>query len=191
VALVGAWASPAEARQSGSAAIVGTVRDGSGKVLAGARVVLQTPDTGAVRQSESGDAGEYEFGGLVPASRFTLEASFEGFRPLHRAIEAVAAGERRLVDIQLQLAGVNEAVEVTADTSLGRTSSPELGGTLAREQIDRVPVNGRDLVALAYLIPGAAPARGFYNLAPRLTINGASSLVTNYSVACGRMNRAR
>jgi hypothetical protein len=41
---------------------------------------------------------------------------------------------------------------------------------------------GRDLIALAYLAPGAAPAHGFYNPAPRLTINGSSSLVTNYAV---------
>jgi hypothetical protein len=71
---------------------------------------------------------------------------------------------------------------VVADSAIGPTSAPELGGNLVRGQIDRVPVNGRDLIALAHLIPGAAPARGFYNLAPRLTINGSSSLATNYSV---------
>jgi TonB dependent receptor/Carboxypeptidase regulatory-like domain len=182
LAVVGLGMPPAAAAQSASAVIAGTVRDDSGRVLAGARVVLQNPDTGARRQAESGAAGEYEFGGLVPAARFTLEAAVDGFRPLRRTIEAVTAGERRLVDLHLQVAGISEAIQVVADTSLGRTSSPELGGSLAREQIDRVPINGRDLVALAYLIPGAAPARGFYNLAPRLTINGASSLVTNYSV---------
>lgn len=170
------------AGQSGSATLAGTVRDGSGNVLAGVLVVLRNPETGAVQQATTGDAGAYEFAALVPASTLTLEASREGFRPGRRMIDGVTAGERRLVDLRLQLAGVTEAIEVTADMSLGRTSSPELGGGLPREQIDRVPVNGRDLLALAYLIPGAAPARGFYNLAPRLTINGASSLVTNYSI---------
>ena len=48
--------------------------------------------------------------------------------------------------------------------------------------MQELPVNGRDLVSLAYLIPGAAPARARRNLAPKLTINGSSSLVTNYTV---------
>lgn len=173
---------PVTAGQSGSAAVAGTVRDSAGKPVAGARVVLKDLSTGTVRRSASGNTGEYEFGALAPASTLILEAGADGFQAVRRAIQTVAAGERRLVDVHLQVAGVSEAIDVVADTSLGRTPSPELGGHLVREQLDRVPANGRDLVALAYLIPGAAPARGFYNLAPRLTINGASSLVTNYSV---------
>jgi len=151
-------------------------------MLPGARLRLANPNTGEVRRSTSGDAGEFEFGGLVPAPHFTLEAESDGFRTIRRSVHAVTAGERRQVDVQLQLAGIRESIEVTADSALGRTAAPELGGNLVRDQVDRVPVNGRDLIALAYLIPGAAPARGFYNLAPRLTINGASSLTTNYSV---------
>lgn len=168
--------------QTTGASIAGTVRDSSGRALAGAALVLENPDTGAARRTTTGEAGEFEFPGLAPSERFTLEASYEGFRPVSRRVEGVTAGERRLVDLRLPIAGVVESVRVSADTSIARTTSPELGGNLRRDQIDRVPVNGRDLIAVAYLIPGAAPARGFYNLAPRLTINGASSLVTNYSV---------
>jgi len=168
--------------QSGSAAIAGTIRDSSGRPIAEVSVRLDDPDTGSIRQVTTGSAGQFEFGGLSPASSFTLQTEFAGFRPARRALDPLTAGERRLIDIRLEPAGVNETVVVTTDGPLGRTASPELGGNLGREQIDRLPANGRDLIALAYLIPGAAPARGFYNLAPRLTINGASSLATNYSV---------
>lgn len=181
---IGTFARPAApaAAQTSSAAIGGVVRDASGRVMSGVRLRLENPHTGEVRQTTSGRAGEFEFGGLRPAPRFTLEAESDGFRPRRRSIDAVSAGERRTIQVQLQLAGISESIQVTAESALGRTATPELGGNLVREQIDRVPVNGHDLIALAYLIPGAAPARGFYNLAPRLTINGASSLVTNYSV---------
>ncbi|MEO8682415.1 MAG: TonB-dependent receptor, partial [Vicinamibacterales bacterium] len=174
---------PALARaQSASATVSGTVRDTSGQPIAGATVRLDGTDTGSVREATSGAAGHYDFGGLATAARQTLHVDSPGFRSARRALEPLTAGERRLVDVQLEPAGVNEAVVVTADGPLGLTVSPELGGNLGREQIERLPVNGRDLIAVAYLIPGAAPARGFYNLAPRLTINGASSLTTNYSV---------
>lgn len=182
-ALAGGLLCPPDAvAQSSSAAIAGTVRDGSGRPVSGARLELRNPDTGASRLGGTGESGEYEFPALPPARRFDLDVSFDGFRAVLRSIESVTAGERRLVDVTLEPAILTETVQVTADGPIGRTVSPELGGHLARTQIDVVPINGRDLIALAYLVPGAAPARGFFNLAPRLTINGASSLVTNYSV---------
>jgi len=61
-----AWTLPAAAAgQSGSATLAGTVRDGSGSVLAGVLVVLRNPETGAVQQATTGDAGAYEFAALV------------------------------------------------------------------------------------------------------------------------------
>jgi len=181
--LAAGCATPALASaQSASATVAGTVRDSSGRAIAGAAVRLDGAETGAVREAISGAAGQYEFGGLPAASRQTLQVDSPGFRSARRALEPLTAGERRLIDLQLEPAGVNETIVVTSDGPLGLAMSPELGGNLGREQIDRLPVNGRDLIAVAYMIPGAAPARGFYNLAPRLTINGASSLTTNYSV---------
>lgn len=171
-----AWA------QSASATVAGTVRDSSGQAIAGATVRLNGTETGSAREATSGAAGQYEFGGLPASSRQTVQVDSPGFRSVRRALDPLTAGERRLVDLRLEPAGVTEEVVVTADGPLGLAVSPELGGNLGREQIERLPVNGRDLIAVAYLIPGAAPARGFYNLAPRLTINGASSLTTNYSV---------
>lgn len=179
---VGLAPTPSAVAQSSSAAIAGTIRDSSGQPVAGVRLELTNPDTSAKRQGVTGGAGEYEFPALAPARRFDLGVSVDGFRAVRRSIASVAAGERRLVDVTLEPAILTETVQVTPDGPIGRTVSPELGGHLTRTQIDVVPINGRDLIALAYLVPGAAPARGFFNLAPRLTINGGSSLVTNYSV---------
>ena len=172
---------PAHA-QTSSAAIAGVVRDGSGGVIAGAQLILKNPATGNARSAVSGESGEFEFSALTPAAALLLQVQSTGFRTTERRVEAVTAGERRIVNVQLAVAGISESVQVVPDVALVSTATPELGGNLIREQIDRVPVNRRDLIALAYLIPGAAPARGFYNLAPRLTINGSSSLSTNYSV---------
>ncbi len=165
-----------------SAVLAGTVRDSSGQTMGGVRLVVRSASTGSSRDMLSGDHGEYEIAGLLPGHRLEIVASFAGFATVRQTVESMAAGERRLVDVRMEPAGLEERVGVTNDAVIGLSASPELGGQLLRDQVDRVPVNGRDLVSLAYLIPGAAPARGFFNLAPRLTINGASSLVTNYSV---------
>ncbi len=165
-----------------SATVTGTVRDSSGQTMSGVQIVVEGADTGLRRETLSGERGEYEIAGLQPGQRVELVASADRFVTVQQTIESMTAGERRLLEVRMAPAGVNERIQVTSDAVIGLTSSPQVGGQLTREQVDRVPVSGRDLLSLAYLIPGAAPARGFYNLAPRLTINGASSLVTNYTI---------
>lgn len=179
VLLVAPWRLSA---QSGSAAIAGSVRDSTGAPLVGVTVTAEDSATGIRRAAVTGSSGGFEIGGFPPATRVIVSVLVEGFRPVEHRLEPLASGDRRLLDLRLEPAGLEQTVVVTVDHPLGRASTPELGGSIGREQIDRLPVNGRDLLALAYLVPGAAPARGFFNLAPKLTINGASSLSTNYSI---------
>ncbi len=173
---------PAGAWAQGSAAVAGSIRDGAGAPVPGARIVVTSRDAGIRREVQGSPDGTFEIPGLLPARTFELEATAAGFGPTRVELTGLTAGERRLIDVRLAVAGVTERVEVVANAAPTRTTSPELGGHIQREQLERLPVNGRDLIAVAYLVPGAAPARGFYNLAPRLTINGSSSLATNYTI---------
>ena len=111
-----------------------------------------------------------------------MRVTADRFRPDVRVLSSITAGERRVQDFRLAVGAVTDRVDVRPELPLAKTGTPALGGTLSETQVEQLPANGRDLISLAYLIPGAAPARGFYNLAPRLTINGSSSLVTNYTV---------
>jgi len=168
--------------QTSSAVVVGTVRDQQGQAVPGAHVTLSRGATGLERKAVTSPEGSYEFAGLTPGTGLSLDVSSPGFATATISVSALSSGERRLVDVRLALAGLTLQTTVSAGESALRPATAELGGRLDREQVEQVPSNGRDLVALAYLIPGAAPARGFYNLAPRLTINGASSLATNYTI---------
>jgi len=170
------------ARAQVGATIQGVARDAGGGVLSGVLVEVRNERTNAARRVVTSDSGVYRLAGLDPAGRYRLRATLDGFDPFEVEISDLAAGVERVVDIALAVSGVSEEVQVSAERALALSVAPALGGTLAADQVDRVPTNGRDLLGLAYLVAGAAPARGFYNLAPRLTINGASSLVTNYTV---------
>lgn len=174
--------SPVAAGAQTTATLEGVVRDSSGGVVPGATVEARNAETGAVRSAVAGSDGTYHFFGLPTSTRWDIRVALSGFRGEGRTIEGLGAGEHRLVDFRLEPAAVSERVEVTPDMPIARTTTPQLGGVLSEQQIQELPVNGRDLISLAYLVPGAAPARGFYNLAPRLTINGSSSLVTNYTI---------
>ncbi len=173
---------PAAAWAQASAALAGSVRDSTGTPVPNVRIVVTSDDTRVRREVHGSPEGTFEIAGLLPARAFELEASASGFAATRMSVGPLTAGERRLLDVRLGLAGISERVDVVGGAALTRTTSPELGGHIQREQLERVPVNGRDLIAVAYLVPGAAPARGFYNLAPRLTINGSSSLATNYTI---------
>ncbi|MGE0446301.1 MAG: TonB-dependent receptor [Vicinamibacterales bacterium] len=172
---------PLPALAQSSASISGTVRDPQGDSVPVATVTVVAPAAGIRREVTSGADGTFDVPGLLPALRYEVTATAPGFSPGTAAVAGLTAGERRVVVVVLPVERVAVDVEVVA-TAAARTSTPELGGNLSGDQIRRVPLNGRDLLAAAYLVPGAAPARGFYNLAPRLTINGASSLATNYTV---------
>ncbi|HWK10999.1 MAG TPA: carboxypeptidase-like regulatory domain-containing protein, partial [Vicinamibacterales bacterium] len=171
-----------KAEGQATATIEGVVRDATGAVMSGVIVHADAVHAGIVRATTTGGDGSYRLLGLPAGFEWQLRASADGFSEDRRRIEALASGEHRVVDLALAPASVSAHVNVSAEAPIGRTTTPELGGTVARDRIESLPVNGRDLIALAYLVPGAAPARGFYNLAPRLTINGSSSLVTNYSI---------
>ena len=164
------------------ASIEGVVQDGSGGVIGNATVSARNEETGQVRATVTDAAGRYQILGLGPTERYEIRAEATGFRPDVRSLSSITAGERRVQDFRLDVGAVTDSVEVRPELPLAKTGTPALGGTLSEAQVQELPVNGRDLISLAYLIPGAAPARGFYNLAPRLTINGSSSLVTNYTV---------
>lgn len=170
-------ASVASAQTLG-ATVRGEVLDPQSRPVAGAQVSL-TDASLISRQVVTTADGSFEFSGVTPGRSVTIAATAAGFGASTTHVTDLAAGRRVSVSLVLALAGVAESATVSADT---RTDSPELGGRLIRDEVERVPANGRDLVALAYLVPGAAPARGFYNLAPRLTINGGSSLGTNYTI---------
>ena len=172
---------PAVAQTTGGS-VAGTVRDPQGQAGAGGAQMLRDAGAGHARQTVTSTAGTYDFAGLQPGVTLELTVTSPGFQNVVIAIPALSSGERRLADVRLPLAGVTVQTDVRASAPALRAATAELGGRLERAQVEQVPANGRDLVALAYLIPGAAPARGFYNLAPRLTINGASSLVTNYTI---------
>ncbi len=172
----------AAADAQSSAAIIGTVRDDRGGPVPGATVTLRTTPLGGDRIAVTDPAGAFEAPGLVPAQTVEIVVAADGFASVTRTIPGLTSGERRMLDFRLAVGPVAVDVEVSGDSSMFRTPSPELGGHVDRPQLERLPINGRDLLSVAFLVPGAAPSRGFYNLAPRLTINGASSLSTNYSV---------
>ncbi|CAN5842127.1 TonB-dependent receptor [soil metagenome] len=179
LALAVAILSPALGAAQASARVAGVVREQSGQQVAGALVRFAPGSASTLTDS----SGRFEL--LVPAiTAGTLTVAGDGFRPATLAVPAIAEGVRRVVGVTLQSLARLDAVSVVATRTrpLLNTRDAATGGAVEREELQRLPTDARDPIALAYNIPGVAQATGFFGDAPRLTVNGANALYTQYSL---------
>ena len=146
--------SPAAA-QTDRATLEGTVTDTSGGVVGGANVKVTAVATAQSQERTTNSSGHYRFPGL-PVGFFTVEVSRHGFKTkLTKQIE-LQVGETYTQDIRLDVGDVAERVEVIASlAALAERSSAESSTVIRSDQIENLPVNGRDWAGLTLLAPFA------------------------------------
>jgi hypothetical protein len=140
--------------QSATGEITGTVADSSGAVVAGATVTLTNPATGLVRTQKSNSEGLFSFPALSPGS-YTLRAEMTGFQAQVRSDIIVQVGQTPRIDFALAVGNVSEVVEVTGGAPVLETESTSVGTVIENKRIVELPLNGRNYLQLASLIPGA------------------------------------
>ena len=136
-----------------SAVLQGSVTDDQSGVLAGVTVAVTNTETGHVRTVVSDGAGFFRASALPPGP-YSVEASLDGFKPYSRTGLVLTVGQTASVDIRLSLASLSEAVTVSADAPLVDTTTNALGTTITNQQLDDLPLAGRDFAGLARLAPG-------------------------------------
>jgi hypothetical protein len=151
-----AW-SAAQVRTTGQ--IVGTVKDASGAIIQKASLVVVDTATGTTQETTSGPDGGFVFPNLQPGT-YTLTATAARFQPLTLQKLAVQTGRSTDVVVQFELAGVTEQVSVVGRTSVVETTSTTVSNTVRSEQIEKLPLAGRNLLDFALLVPGTATSAG-------------------------------
>lgn len=144
---------PALHGQVERASLAGTVTDSSGAVLPGVAVKVTNEATNTSLNLQTDAAGNYRAVNLTPGS-YAVEAEKTGFqRYVTRGVVLQVAQEGRL-DIQLQLGGIEQTIEVRAATPLLQTEGSTVGQVIDTKPIETLPLNGRNIVQLAVLAPG-------------------------------------
>lgn len=151
--------------------IQGTVRDASGAVLPGAKITITNQATGSMVQVTTSPAGTYTSGALMPA-RYTVRIEAPGFRTTQLSV-AVQVGVTTAGNATMQVGQANQIVEVRASANQVDTEQVTVQGILTAQQIDKLPINGRNFLDLAQLEPGVQIQDGG-NFDP--TKNGFSSI---------------
>jgi hypothetical protein len=140
--------------QTETGTISGTVTDQQGGVVAGAHLRLVSESTGAVREANSDELGNFAFNAVLPGA-YTLAAEHSGFKKYQKkSVPLQAHGHVALGQIVLELGGANEMVTVTAEGAMLQTASSERSGEITDEQVRHLTVINRDFTFLASLLPG-------------------------------------
>ncbi|MEO5590383.1 MAG: TonB-dependent receptor [Gemmatimonadaceae bacterium] len=168
------------------AVVTGAVRSASGAPVDSATIALTVPDgTGAAiatttRTNESG-----LFTLAIPAStEIALTISAAGFQSRRISISPLAPGSSRTITTVLLPLFALDAVTVVAapDRPLLNTHDAATGGAVDRTELQGLPSDARNPIALAFTVPGVAQSTGFFGDAPLLAINGENALYTQYSI---------
>src|SRR5438105_1627488 len=133
----------------------GTVADSTRAVVPGARVELVSRETGLKRVVNTGPGGVYSITGL-PIGTYDLTISRAGFRNFEMKGIQLLIGQTRTVDADLQVGTVE--VRVQATTAPLETTNAGVGAVLEHQQLDDIPINGRNWATLETLAPGAINA---------------------------------
>jgi hypothetical protein len=132
--------------------IVGTVTDPQGAVVPGAKVTITDKTTGQVIATATTSAGAYASGSLIP-SRYLVRVEAQGFKTTEETI-AVEVAVTATGNFKLQLGQAGQVVEVEATELQVNTEQATVQGIINTEQIENLPVNGRNFLDLAQLEPG-------------------------------------
>jgi hypothetical protein len=136
----------------GTGSIVGTVSDPSGAVISGAEVAITNLETRQVVSVATNSSGSFNSGAILPGNYQILVAA-KGFRSA-RATIAVFVGNTSSENVKLQIGNAKEVVEVSDSVLQVNTEQPTVQGVLTEQQIENLPVNGRNFQDLAQLEPG-------------------------------------
>ena len=132
--------------------ITGTVADSSGAILPGVSVKATETGTGLVRSTLADDSGQFRFL-LLPVGIYRVEASSEGFKGFRRDGIVIEADRSLAVSVVMEVGSVVEVVEVTAGTPLLEPNTSSLGTVMDKQKVDDLPLNGRNPMGLANLVP--------------------------------------
>ncbi len=161
----------------------GNVVDKTGSVIAGATVKITSQSTGITREVKTDGSGHYS-APFLAVSIYTIRMESQGFQTAEQRDIRLQVDEQREIDFALNPATVSSTVEVSATEVAVETTNPTLGQVITAEQVANLPLNGRDFVQLATLIPGVTQetAKGsFFNGGPSSEVSTRGS----YSLSVG------
>jgi hypothetical protein len=142
----------------GTGSIQGSVTDPTGAVVSSANVAITNKATGGVIHVVASSAGNYSSGPLQPGD-YVVRVEAKGFKTMNLPV-TVQVGNTATANLQMELGQESQVVEVQGAAVAVNTEQATVQGTIGLEQIENLPVNGRNFLDLAQLEPGVQIQEG-------------------------------
>jgi hypothetical protein len=137
------------------ASISGRVTDASGGVVAGARVTARQTDTNLTGETTTDAAGRFRFP-YLKVGPYEITVRQAGFADATRQLRLTVAAAFEL-PVSLAIATLENQVSVTAPTIVLEAARSQIAGTISQAEVKNLPLNGRNFLDLALLVPGVSP----------------------------------
>jgi hypothetical protein len=178
--------------QTNTANIVGKVIDTSGAVVPQAKVMVSNLATGLRYNAVTDTDGNYRVS-LLPEGHYWIQVEKTGFTTWVIADVALAIGDSYRADAGLEVGTVGQTVVVQGEAPELQTESPTVNSLIDERMMQDLPVNGRNFVELAQLVPGASDYSGGASFANGdavddrrrptvVSVNGATAAENNFQI---------
>jgi len=160
--LVFGFATLAHSQQAATATLTGTIKDPNGALVYGARVSAIHKDTGTTREVATNEKGDFVITNLATGV-YDVKVSATGFEVRTVSQIKLQVGQTSNLDISLAI-GLKETViadDFGANYDLVNTRNGVVDGIIRDLEVQNMPLNGRNFLELALLVPGNSPAPNF------------------------------
>ena len=139
--------------------ILGTVTDSSGAIIPQVTVTVTNTATNVAFHTVTSSSGDYFAPALNPGS-YKVSAEAKGFQKSITTPFILAVDQKVRIDLQLKPGAVSETLEVTAQAVELDTDSASLSQLVSQQQVEDLPLDGRNFVQLLFLGAGAVTIGG-------------------------------
>ncbi len=160
--------------------IEGVVRDSTGATLPGVTVTVTHLATGASRVTTTGRDGVYR-ALLLPLGGYRVRTELTGFKVVEQTGISLSAGQTLSADVTLEIGGVQEVIQVTAESPVTQPGRIDLGRTISETEVKNLPNVARNPYNFGLLQPNVTGYENEEFGATRMNANG-SQMRTNYQI---------
>src|SRR5215213_3080179 len=148
-------------QQAANATLTGAITDAMGAVIADAKITATQIATGIKRDTVSNEAGVYVLSNMTPGD-YELRIEVPGFATKVTKPVTLNVGQAVTFSTRLEVDTTHAVVEkITSQLPLIDNNNSLIDGIIASREVESLPLNGRNFLELALLIPGNAPAPNF------------------------------
>ncbi len=172
--------------QTADAIVSGYVTDPSGSAVPNAKVTLTNSATQVATTTQTNQAGFYNFPYVVPGT-YEIGVDAVGFQHETHPAVTVSVGLSVRTDFALQVGQSQQSITVTGGAQLLQTDNATIGTVISPREVNELPLNGRNPLALVALAPGVVPQ----GQAQQNAAGTNNSAFGNYQIGGGVANQSQ